>query len=103
MIMRGHRGFTVIELIVAITVFVLLTGIAGIAITATRLDAPVVDDSRLIQQTRTQAIRSGARVTVVIATSTGKRHLTAFPDGSVVADSSLRLDALTGRPSRDTR
>lgn len=92
------HGFTIIELIVTIVLLGVLASVAAVAITASPRTQDTPDNRDAIQRARAEAVRSGTRVTITMRGKSGRVLLTAFPDGSVAADSALQLDPLTGAP-----
>lgn len=91
------RGVTLIELMVAIALLAILTGVVGLAIASAPVVAHVDDIRARISDARTQAIEKGRPVTITISDSARPRAVTALPDGSVLADSGILIDRLTGR------
>ena len=94
------RGITLIELIVAIALLAILTGVVGLAITRAPSVASADDISARISDARTDAITRGQPVTITISSSGLPRSVTALPDGSVLSDSGTLTDRLTGRAPR---
>ena len=101
--MPAHKGITLIELIVALALLAILTGIVGLAITRAPSVAFVDAVSARISDARTQAIAQGRPVTITISSSGLSRSVTALPDGSVLADSGILTDRLTGRAPHASR
>ena len=104
-----------IELMVVIAIMGVMAAIVGFALVqpgapprANSLSAAVHD----IADARRTAIRSGAPVTIAVSVdarpgvsgigSSARTVLraTALPDGSVIADTALGIDRLTGKPQR---
>lgn len=94
----GRHGLTLIELIVVLAIIGIMAGVVGLALhTAKPVAAsdPVRDE---IIAAIDSAARIGRRVTITIRSGAGLAHATAYPDGRVVADSALSIDAMTGDP-----
>jgi prepilin-type N-terminal cleavage/methylation domain-containing protein len=95
-----RRGVTLIELLVVIAILGIVAGIGGLAprrrSRPTALD--VVDTA--VANARARAVRTGSPQSVAIRDSAGLHALTAFPDGSVAADRTLRVIRATGRTPR---
>jgi len=92
----SRAGATLLELVVALSIL----AIAGsLAVPALRraADAPPTTRDR-VAAARRDALEHGRAVTLELRDSTGAHLLTAFPDGRVVADTTLAVDPLTGRP-----
>lgn len=91
-------GVTLVELIVVLTILGVVAGVTGLAV---RRVAPVHEaDARAaaIGAVRRAAIDSARVVTADVAGDTVPYRVTAYPDGSVVADRALGIDRLTGAP-----
>lgn len=95
---RAHRGFTLVELIVVVAIMAVLAGVGGIAfVRLSRADDAPESDAAMVRAARREALRRGVAVTVAdSAPGRAPRRATAYPDGRVVADTTLRVDALTG-------
>ena len=97
---RSRWGFTLLELIVAIVILGIAYGVAIVTIRIERGRASTTASSQ-VERLRRSAIHSATRITGRVedrATVTSRNDVTANPDGSVVADSGLAIDRLTGRP-----
>jgi len=92
----GRIGVTLIELLVALTLLGLMTAVVGVAIP--RRDAPTAADeiTRALSDARRAAIDSGHSVSITLLVGGTPRAATILPDGSVVADSGLAVDRLSG-------
>jgi prepilin-type N-terminal cleavage/methylation domain-containing protein len=96
----GARGNTLIELLVVIAIIGVIAGVTGLAFRGTP-EARVVDSAEArLAAARRQAIQSGRSVTVSVVRHGRAYAATANPDGSVVADTSLAIDRLSGRAVR---
>lgn len=97
---KGPRGNTLLELVLVLAILGVVAGVTGLAF-QTRLDRPVVEPSLArLAEARRGAIESGRAVTVVLLRDGDVLVATAHADGSIVADSSLGVDRLSGRAGR---
>lgn len=109
--MRHRRGVTLIELVVALAIVGITTSIVLLAWRqpadsdeSTHSFTTLVSDARRTaiasgraRHVRFRLIEDGAVVDAADVSRGGVvRHLVANPDGSVVADTSLRVDRLAG-------
>lgn len=94
----ARRGFTLVELIVVVAIMAVLAGVGGIAfVRLTRADDAPQTSAAMVRAARREALRRGVPVTVAdSAPGRPPRRATAWPDGRVVADTALGVDALTG-------
>lgn len=91
------RGHTLIELLVVLAILGVVAGVAGLSF---RRPAPVTTASRaaaLVAEARRRAIHDGRSITITVQHDGRAHAVTARPDGSVLADSVLAVDRLTGR------
>lgn len=94
--MSGHRGVTLIELVVALALLGIMSGVVGLSIrTARRVPTPNVA-LLAAARARDSALRLGRPVTIVIARDSQSFDVTALPDGRVIAAKKLAIDPLTG-------
>ncbi len=93
---RPRAGVTLIELLVVVVVLGLVSSVAMLAMP--RRSAPPDDTAHRIANARTQALRTGRPVSVVLQLDTVFTLATAMPDGSVLADPAARIERLTGQP-----
>ena len=99
--LRCRAGFTLVEFLVVLSLLAIMAGVSGVALRhreQTSKDMP----RTLLHDARAEAIRTGRAVTRVFADSSGVHAFTAFPDGSVVADSVMHVDYVDGGPSNAT-
>jgi type IV fimbrial biogenesis protein FimT len=104
---QSHRGFTLIELMVTITLLAILTTLAipsfQAQIASTRLSSAVNSLSATIATARAEAIRRGARITVCRSDSTNAQCTTAttggWETGWITLEDSIRT---TSSPTVDT-
>lgn len=95
--MNPRLGVTLIELLVALAVLGLLTGVVVLQVRPVRrLPGDWRADS--IAAVRRRAVAEGAPRTAILASDPAGAHaITALPDGRVIADSAVDVDAFTGR------
>jgi prepilin-type N-terminal cleavage/methylation domain-containing protein len=104
---RRRSGVTLLELLITVAILGVVAGV--VTLTLPRLDEPAPDTAASrIARARREAVASGRPVTVRVDTvgasaSAPPVDATAWPDGSVVADSVLAIDQLSGRPAHATR
>ena len=91
-----RRGTTLIEMLVSV---VLLGILASIATPALRRAAapPTGEVLTAIADSLDVAIASGRTITLRLSVQSRPGFATVNPDGSVVADSAIHVDRLTGR------
>jgi prepilin-type N-terminal cleavage/methylation domain-containing protein len=98
-VLTRNPGFTLIELIVALVILGIAYGVALVAIRNDHQMKPADPQSR-IETLRHSAIRNATAVSANVGDGGDRswRDVTANPDGSIVADSLLGVDRLSGRP-----
>lgn len=84
-----------IEMIVTIVLLAIIATIGLVSLRNLAQDTGATADE--VQQARAAALKSGSPVTALVARKGRMLRLTAFPDGSVAADTALRLDPLSGQ------
>jgi prepilin-type N-terminal cleavage/methylation domain-containing protein len=116
--MTRRAGITLLELIVVLAIMGIMAAVVGLAvrqpepsIPATSLEAA----QAAVAEARRVAIHTGQPVAITVSIDAGARestspagtliqlHATAAPDGSVIADTALRIDRLSGRAHRGGR
>lgn len=101
MSIRQRCGLTFVELLVTLALIGIMSAVATPALL--RPAAPDASDPDVIaRRLRSDAVRSGVAKSGVATVKGVAVALTAYPDGSVIADSSLRIDPLTGRVTNAT-
>ncbi|MEO8879623.1 MAG: prepilin-type N-terminal cleavage/methylation domain-containing protein [Gemmatimonadaceae bacterium] len=95
--MIGRAGVTLLELILAIAILGLMAGIVGLS--APHFGVPSEPQRAVTSamRLRDSAIRIGRRVTGSVRIKSRLLEVTAYPDGRVLADSELNIDAYSGR------
>lgn len=97
--LAARIGVTLIELLVTLVLLGIIAGVTVLAIR--RIDKPRSSDPRvIIADTLRVVLASGRPALVRILTDSGPAWSSVRPDGSVVADSLLDVDRLTGAPAR---
>jgi len=98
--MSPRRGVTLIELIVTLVILAIISGVTVLAIR--RIDPPRPDDPRAIFADTLRAVLASGRPAVVhLLTDSGPASGVVRTDGSVIADSILDIDRLTGVPTHE--
>jgi len=92
----GTWGATLLELIVALVVLGVITSVVGLAFTIVSGENGEIDVAAAIQDARNEALQTGNTVLATVTVDGIPHPVTALPDGRVLADSTLRIDALTG-------
>ncbi len=94
----ARRGVTLIELIVTLVILAVISGVTVLAVR--RIDPPRPTDPRTIFADTLRAVLASGRPTVIrLVTDSGPASGTVRADGSIVADSILDIDWLTGAPA----
>jgi prepilin-type N-terminal cleavage/methylation domain-containing protein len=85
-----RSGMTLIELLVTLAI---LGIVCSVVVLAFRNPSTRVGDDAISQalQARRLALREGRIITIDIDTPDGPRQVSAFPDGSIVADSTIHI------------
>jgi prepilin-type N-terminal cleavage/methylation domain-containing protein len=94
-----RAGVTLIELLITLVLLGIISGVTVLAIR--RIEQPRPDDPRvIIADTIRKVLASGRPALIRILTNGGPAWSNVRPDGSVIADSLLGVDRLTGAPAR---
>ena len=89
-----------VELMVTLALLSIVSAVAALAL-RDAAPLPREDAWSAVMHARGRALREGRAVTIRVRTSGRLVAATALPDGTIVADSVLHVDALTGQ-RRDT-
>ena len=89
-------GATLVELLITLAIIALMAVTAGLAIRSPSARTSSTPATR-ISEARRGATSHGRPVTVEIVVDGRVQSATAFPDGTVIADSLLMIYPLTGR------
>lgn len=93
-----RTGTTLIELLATLVILGIIAGVTVLAIR--RIDRPRPDDSRaIIADTLRGVLASGRPALIRMVTDSGPAWAIVRADGSVVADSVLDVERLTGAPN----
>jgi type II secretory pathway pseudopilin PulG len=90
---------TLVELLVVLMLIGLLAGVVGLTLGSTPSVAALDPVTARVMATRDSALRVGRPVTISIAVGRESHRATAFPDGRVLTDARLEIDALSGTAS----
>lgn len=92
-------GVTLVELLVTITILGVLSTVATLAVR--RIEKPNPDDPRtLLANGIRTVLKTGKPARLHFVIDGVVANATILPDGSVVADSALMVERLTGIPAR---
>jgi prepilin-type N-terminal cleavage/methylation domain-containing protein len=90
-------GITLVELMVALAVLALLTGVAAVAFTVVHQQPDLDDPLTMIGSARNTAIETGSPVSITVVDQDRRYPATALPDGRVVGARRFGVDPITGR------
>jgi prepilin-type N-terminal cleavage/methylation domain-containing protein len=95
---RERRGTTLVELLVVLCILGVIAGVTVLAVR--RFERPSPDDPSAILAESLRAAVDTPHTSVVRVVQDGRAlSATIRPDGTIVADSALGADRLTGRPA----
>ncbi len=92
------RGGTLLEMLITLALLGVIASVVTLAIR--RVPPPMPDPMTIIADTIEAVIRSGRPTTIQFVVDGRPALATLNPDGSIVADSALRIDRFTGRSTR---
>jgi prepilin-type N-terminal cleavage/methylation domain-containing protein len=92
-----RRGLTLIELLAALALLGLITGVAALRLRPVTLPAGDWRSDSVAALRRRALARGRAQSTVIVGATGGPYRLTALPGGRVLADSALATDPFTGQ------
>ncbi len=93
---RCRRGTTLVELLVVLCILGVIASVTVLAIR--RFDGPSPDDpAAILAESLRAAVDTPRTIFVRVARDGPPLSATILPDGSIVADSTLGADRLTGR------
>ena len=94
--MRCWRGMTLVELLVTLAIMGVLLGVVTLAVR--RIDEPVLKDPyHIVGDSLRAAAASGRAISLLFVMHGTSVAATVFPDGSIVSDSALAIDRLSGK------
>ena len=99
---RLRPGVTLLELIVCVSVLGLTASIATLAMRSAEPPDPN-DPMTVIADTLEKVLGTGTPATLQFTVNGRPALATINPDGSILADSILRIDRFTGRSTRAPR
>jgi len=91
---------TLVELLVVLVLMGLLAGVVGLTMSSTPGTTALDPVTASVLAARDSSLRTGHPVTIRITVERDAYHATAFPDGRVLTDARLDIDALSGSASR---
>lgn len=92
----SRAGVTLLELMVVLVLLAMLAGVVGLTFRAAHPAPRVAAITAIIAAARDSAVHTGRAVTIHVPTFAGPRDATAYPDGRIIADTSLGVNPLTG-------
>jgi prepilin-type N-terminal cleavage/methylation domain-containing protein len=95
-LLANRRAVTLLELMVTVAIIGILASLGTLAFPLHRTPDPA-QPAVLVAAARARAVELGRPVTMSVVISGRLVDALALPDGSVIADSSLTLDRLSGR------
>jgi prepilin-type N-terminal cleavage/methylation domain-containing protein len=94
---RNRAGTTLIELIAVLSILGIMLGVVGLAARQAPPPNPDAELASRISAARREALHSRKPVVLQVELTQGIGQMLVLPDGSVRADSVLRIDPLSGR------
>lgn len=90
-----RRGFTLVELLVAVSIMAIISSVAVLAVRKT--NPPRADDPRqILADSQQRALATGRPIRVRLIVNGWPASAVAASDGSIVADSVLEVEQFTG-------
>ena len=97
-----RSGFTLVEMLVAMTIAAIMSMIATLAVRSA--DPPAPDDPwRILADSQRIALAAGRSIVVRLTVAGKTAHASIQPDGSVIADSILEIERLSGLRTGERR
>jgi prepilin-type N-terminal cleavage/methylation domain-containing protein len=94
----ARTGVTLLELLVTLVILGIIAGVTVLALR--RMDPPSPSDpSTILADSLRFALASGRSMSVRVLTDSGPATGSVRADGSIVADSALEVERLTGAPN----
>ena len=90
-----RRGVTLVELLVVLAIMTVMAAVVGIAAPPIHHADPDMTATHVVAARRA-ALSSGQAVSITIVSGDHSYAATAYPDGTIVADSGLAVDRLAG-------
>ena len=95
-----RSGVTLVELIVVLAIVAVIAGVTALSFRRADRDPTVAPWVSHVAAARRMAIDSGHAVTITVSVGDTVHAVTALPDGSVISDSRLGIDRLSGEVAR---
>ena len=95
----ARRGVTVLELIVSVAIIGVMASVTTLVVHRAAPPDPTLP-ATIIADTLEHVLTTGAPVTLTFNVNARPAAATINPDGTIVADSALLVDRLTGRVIR---
>ncbi len=92
-----RRGTTLIELMITLALLAIIASVATLAIRRVE-EPPPEDPVRMLADTLRVVVATGHAATIRLVVEGKPALATILPDGSIVADSSVPIDRLSGAP-----
>ena len=93
-----RSGLTLVELMVVLVLLAILASVVGLSIRTAHPISGLTAAEAQLAALRDSATRTRHAVSAQIATPSGLRDATAYPDGRLIADPEFNVNPLTGLP-----